>query len=582
MSRWLRRHREAVLLAVLFGLTAIYLQPSFAELHSPNPLVRIYLTRALVDDGTVAIDGPVRRYGDLSDKSRRQNHLYCDKAPGVSLAAVPIYAVMRLFAPAERISNPLLLAVARALLCVLPVALCLLLVDVWLLGLGVAVRRRSAVLAALGFGSLMLPYSLELFGHAPAGCLVLAAALCALGPGAGSSSSVPIPAWRGVLAGLCAGLAVLTEYPTLFVVAVVLGVGLFFQPRRLRYTALVAAGGALPALLFFGYNQLAFGGPLTTGYAFIDNAYFRNIHAQGFMGLDTPRFEALAASFVSPARGLFFAAPWTLAAPVGVYLLWRKDRASAIGLGAALLIYALFVSSFRYWIGGWALGQRHLTPVLPLAAVATGVALEACFAGCARWQRWLRPTLAAACAIAVLQVAAASLTMPTFAEEFENPFYELTLRIWRLGLFPHTLGSAAGLSSRIAMLLPITAAGVALLLCLRGAAANWHEPLVDGSRRALAALLVGVWLAVAPLILQGDARSQHRFEWIVDTVWEPRDALPAKLPDPVKTLPYIERRSPQSPAMLRHLARHLAASGEPQRALELVGQVLLREEKHRE
>ena len=58
-----------------------------SALRSPNELVRVYLTRALVDEGTVAIDTPVRTFGPLADLARRDGVTYSDKAPGLSLLA---------------------------------------------------------------------------------------------------------------------------------------------------------------------------------------------------------------------------------------------------------------------------------------------------------------------------------------------------------------------------------------------------------------------------------------------------------------------------------------------------------------
>ncbi len=578
MSRaTLRRHLPAVGIGGLLLFTSLWLQPSFAELHSPNPLVRIYLTRAVVDDGTLSIDGPIQRFGNLSDKSRRDGHYYCDKAPGVSLLAVPIYSVLRLFAPAERIDNALLLGVSRALLASLPAALTVALIHFWLLGLGVGSRARLASLAALAGGSLLLPYSLELFGHGLAAFFVALCGYLALAPRRPAQQRPGLPALRLVGAGLAAGLAVLTEYPTLFLVGSLLIATLLASPRRLRDLGLVALGGAGPAIVFMVYNQLAFGGPLTTGYAFIDSAYFRSIHAQGFMGLSWPQPEAFWASFFSPTRGLLFAAPWFAAAPIGALLLWRRQRHAAVALLACALIYTLFVSSFRYWIGGWAIGQRHLTPLLPLAALAVGVAADRLQRGWTRWHALGRVLLAASMAVGVLQIGAAALTMPTFAEEFANPFYELTLRLWRAGMFPHSLGSRIGLGDAVGIAPAVVAVGLLLLICMRMAAPRHLPAAVDASRRLGAALGVGLWLSVAPLAGQGDARSQHRFEWIVDTVWEPRSDLPARLPDPVKTLPGLQRGGLRSPAMLRHLARHRAAEGDSAGAVELLGQARLQE-----
>ncbi len=591
MTDFVCRQRAGLVVASLFALLALWLQPNFKELNSPNPRVRIYLTRAIVDDHSLSIDGPVRRYGDLSDKSRRQGRLYCDKAPGLSLLAVPLYRGMRLFWPAAKISSEKLLAWTRAIFVVGLAALALLLLDLWLLRLKVALRPRFAALAALAAGSLLLPYSLEDFGHVPAAFFVLLCAFMSLAPGAAADDDKQAAAadhnarrrrwsasWFG--AGLAAGMAVLTEYPTLFLVAPVLAIAWLLQARdwrqRGRNAALIALGGLGPAAVFMLYNQAAFGGPLTTGYAFIANPYFHHVHEQGFMGLSWPRLDAFAASFFGAQRGLFFAAPWTLPAMfAGPVLLWRRQRALAFSLVVSSLFYAIFVSSFRYWIGGWALGQRHLTPLMPLLALSLGVLLQYLAAGWRRWQRAAQVVVVSLIGISVVQISAACLTMPTFAEEFINPFYELSLRLWQLRMFPHSLGTWFGLSDGWGLVPAVIAALLLLVLALAAAAPAHFPELLDARQRLVAALLIAPWLGLMPLVAQGTAKSEHRFEWIVDTVWEPRDDLPKKLPDPVKTLPRLAHFAPLQPAMLRHLARHLAAQGDNARAGEFFGRALL-------
>ncbi|MBP6633988.1 MAG: hypothetical protein KA297_31540, partial [Kofleriaceae bacterium] len=61
-----------------------------------NQNSRFDLTRALVERGTVRIDAYERNTGD---ESRRAGHMYSDKAPGVSLAAVPAWAAVRAVSP---------------------------------------------------------------------------------------------------------------------------------------------------------------------------------------------------------------------------------------------------------------------------------------------------------------------------------------------------------------------------------------------------------------------------------------------------------------------------------------------------
>ena len=83
----LRTHRRAAwtLALVLFGSYA-YFVPAPAW----NQNSRFALTRALVERGSTIIDPDHETTGD---KSFRDGHFYCDKAPGASLLAALPYAV---------------------------------------------------------------------------------------------------------------------------------------------------------------------------------------------------------------------------------------------------------------------------------------------------------------------------------------------------------------------------------------------------------------------------------------------------------------------------------------------------------
>ena len=59
-----------------------------------NENTRFDLVRAIVDDHTLSID---RYHENTGDKARFRGHYYSDKAPGASFAAVPAYAIFRLF-----------------------------------------------------------------------------------------------------------------------------------------------------------------------------------------------------------------------------------------------------------------------------------------------------------------------------------------------------------------------------------------------------------------------------------------------------------------------------------------------------
>src|SRR5688572_8554683 len=76
--------------AALF-LFALAAYAYFYQAGGWNQNTRFDLTRAIVEDGTLRIDRFAHNTGDLA---RRDGHAYCDKAPGVSLLAVPVWGVV--------------------------------------------------------------------------------------------------------------------------------------------------------------------------------------------------------------------------------------------------------------------------------------------------------------------------------------------------------------------------------------------------------------------------------------------------------------------------------------------------------
>ena len=59
--------------------------------QNPNVSSRMFLTLSLVADGEVSID----RYADKTiDKAKMNGKFYSDKAPGLSLSAIPVTALL--------------------------------------------------------------------------------------------------------------------------------------------------------------------------------------------------------------------------------------------------------------------------------------------------------------------------------------------------------------------------------------------------------------------------------------------------------------------------------------------------------
>src|SRR5262245_25463264 len=82
-----------VVLFLMLTLAYVYTPPRWQDWNQNS---RFDLTRALVEQHTVRIDDYVANTGDYATIDGRY---YTDKAPGLSLAAVPVYAVTRVVQP---------------------------------------------------------------------------------------------------------------------------------------------------------------------------------------------------------------------------------------------------------------------------------------------------------------------------------------------------------------------------------------------------------------------------------------------------------------------------------------------------
>jgi hypothetical protein len=356
------RRPEAALFAVAFAAYAYFFQGG-----GWNAAVRFDLVRAVVEERTVRIDGYEGNTGDLAF---RDGHYYCDKAPGLSFAAVPVYAAVFPFAGDGRVRARFVNGaawLATAVTVALPSAAAV--VTLFLLGevLGLRPAWRALLALAYAFGTLAFPYSTLFYGHQLAAALLfMAFGLLARARWRGGRAS----AARLALAGALLGAAVTVEYPSLLAAAVIVSYAAAFVRPWPRLIWL-AAGAALPLLGLAAYHTVAFGSPFTLPYAYSTDSPRR----QGaFFGLGAPSPRVLYGILLSPYRGLFYSAPWLLLALPGAVRLWRRGRlrAEATVVAAVSLLYVALNAGLVDWHGGWGTGPRHLVPALPFLALAAG------------------------------------------------------------------------------------------------------------------------------------------------------------------------------------------------------------------
>jgi hypothetical protein len=403
------RRPEAALFALAFTAYAYFFQGG-----GWNTAVRFDLVRAIVEQGTVRIDGYETNTGDLA---YRDGHYYCDKAPGLSFAAVPVYAAVYPLAGEGRIRG---LFVSRAawLATIVTVAVpsAAAVVMLYLLGevLGLGAAWRAALALAYAFGTLAFPYATLLYGHQ------LAAALLILAFGllmrARWRGTPPSPA-RLIVAGALLGAAIAVEYPAALAVAVIAFYAATFV-RPWPRPGWIAAGALLPLAGLAAYHAIAFGSPLTLPYAFSTDSPRR----QGaFFGFGWPSGRVLYAILLSPYRGLFYSAPWLLLAVPGAVRLWRtgRFRAEAAVASAVTLLYVTLNAGLNDWHGGWASGPRHLVPALPFVALAAAGLLVGRTPG-----RLERVAYAAGIALSAALMLAATAVQPEVPRWIARPFQD--------------------------------------------------------------------------------------------------------------------------------------------------------------
>ena len=297
----------------------------FYQAGAWNQNVRFDLVRSLAEQGTSVIDDYYRNTGDLSCVGREGRcldpdpaagrHAYCDKAPGASWLALPIYAF--LWAADGRAPPDARFLVGASYLCTVfavgvPTALGAVLLSRMSRTLGV--DRNVGVGSGLAYGlaTMVFPYATVLFGHSLAASLAIGgfSPLARLRHAPCGASTPRLLA----AAGASLGAAVAVEYPCALIAAILfLYAASFVRPlRRLGWLVL---GGAAPALALAGYHWMVFGGPITLPYAFSTQPD----RGQGlFMGIGAVDLHALWSILFSSYRGLFFSQPWLLLAAPGL------------------------------------------------------------------------------------------------------------------------------------------------------------------------------------------------------------------------------------------------------------------------
>lgn len=521
-GRWPARLKRGLVPALLAGLLA-YPFPHFDFLNHPNELSRLAQVRAIVDDGTLAVNAQVdrmqratgRAMGDLSTAFGRR---FPNKAPGISFAGVPVYAALKLVrGGAAHVPDRALLYFLRLFCSALPTLLVLRPLRRYAARVSGDARAADAAALVYAFGTLALPYSLMLFSHQLSANLAIASFLALDRARRGERPW----AWQ-LVAGLLAGYAVVTEYTLAPVAAMLLVHGALTSPRGLS-GALWIGLGALPCAIGLGlYHHAAYHDALSTGYRFVENPEFHRWHSQGFMGVSWPRASSLAGNLFSASRGLFAFSPALLFALWGLRAHAREAAADAALAFGVVAFYLYVAAAFLFQAWGWMLGPRHLAPMMPFL-----VAPLACFIALVRRRAQRAPgwnlfagLLAGLCAVSILVNGFCSAVFPQVPEEFTAALAHLHGPLAARGLLPYNLAELA-----FGKVLPWTWAPWFLGLGLVAWAAavrvlerpRWWPSIVAGV--AASAAFVAVLLLAVPAASPRERTTVDDFA----RQWEPAD-----------------------------------------------------------
>lgn len=407
---------------ILLGSYAFYWQS-----RDWNSASRLMLTYAIVDRGTIVIDG---LEDQTHDRASFGGHYYSDKLPGFSVLAILPYSLAKwgLGLPDHPIDAKgfafwgadywVTLGTSGLFTAMTSVVLIALARD-----FGCGPRRSALVGLVYGLATPAYVYATMSYGHQASAFGLIGSFWLIL------RTDEPRSGLRSALAGFLSAYASVIELQVgpvsailgLFLVGQVIG-----KVRKASDLGYFAAGALAPTLLLLSYNQLAFGSPFDMGYFHHDTKIFADVHSkENPLGLARPGLATALALIWGRHRGLLYYAPVVGLLPFGLWAIGAR-RARGILLVTVAVPGSVFLVNVSYpeWTGGWSTGPRLLLPLLPFAMVPVAALLG----------RGGRLSVVAV----VLLAMAGGVLMTLFVgvggrlpQYFQDPLLEVVWPLWR-------------------------------------------------------------------------------------------------------------------------------------------------------
>lgn len=360
------RPGTAMLLAL--GALLLYAVSGGGRVVGSDEVTMFELARAMMRGGIAVPEGATLRGPD--------GRFYSKNTAGQAVLALPLVAAGEGLAGAAGFRDEKAMLAARLVASFFnAIVTAALLAALYAALRGFRVRPGPALAAALllGFTTPAWVYAKSFMAEPLEALGLLLALVGAARAGAEESPAAARRAsWTAAAGAFVAISAKLTMLPMAIVCLTAAGF------RRPRAWLLPAAGVALALAGHAAYNVARFGTPLETGYG-------AQASASAFT---TPLLVGLYGLLVSSGKGALWFAPAVALAPWGIATMVRSRqhsdaarrgdaaRRAAWAACATWAVALLQYGRFQHWAGDGSWGPRYLVPLLPLAFVAVGFALD--------------------------------------------------------------------------------------------------------------------------------------------------------------------------------------------------------------
>ncbi len=453
-----------------FVFVCVYFVGLYPGAPDANQRSHYQLLRALGERGTAEIGPELRDLGSHPDVATHNGRRFSNKGPGLSVAALPAYLVLRGFLPAPASSEDWLVFYGARLLSVsLVVSLALLVFVRQALRIAPPPPLLPLWLFALLFATPFQVYARSFFSHGFVAALVFLSFTLTVHNDDLLSATA---------AGFLAAAAVATEYP-LAVVALCLLIAVAARGPGVRLVAFLS-GAAAPTAALVWYHDHYFGSMFAFPPAASES--YPMLAGRGIAGITWPAPAAALGLFLDPAHGLLYFSPFMILWPFVAIVSLRKLRSDPSLLAPALgpLLLLLVIAGYLppHWRGGWCLGPRYLVPGFLLVSWLFVV----------RIPKGGRPVvqllLFAAVVYGAAMITTCGSTFWMFPYESWNPARTIAVHFLRSGIVEYNLGVAAGLPALLSLAPPIAACAIAFFAAAQGTAVR--------ARTLAAATLLGL------------------------------------------------------------------------------------------